>query len=536
MKRSYIHTFSIVSALLILLVSSCIENDLDYPRIAAQITKFTVRGQIGNTIINNENRTVTVTVADTVYLKRIYINELEMTEGTTAQLEQGTLVDLSTSKKVTLSLYQDYDWTLMAQQNIEREFKIAGDFIQVGEPEFYPEDYYAVVRVTDKVPLQELRIERLKLGPTGSTINMSAEDPYIEWEYLGNYCKATVVVNYSDFIVMEEWTLYIFQTDMTVSTQKADAWVNVAWLYGEGLAGAENGFEIRETSTEEWSVVDESYLTFNGGNFTARVPHLKEKTSYVCRAYSNGNYGQEIAFTTGEAIDLPGGSFDDWHLAGKVWYPYGANDVPFWDSGNRGAVTVGESNTVPTSDIWSGKDSGQAAYLESKFIGVGTFGKFAAGNLFVGKYVDTDGTNGILDFGRPFTARPTKLKGYYKYKTGPIDEAKDNDFSYLKGRPDTCCIYVALGDWEEPVRIRTKASVRKLFDINDPNIIAYAEFNTGNTVSSYRELELELKYRATDRVPTYLIIVCTASKYGDYFVGSTSSELYIDEFSLEYDY
>jgi hypothetical protein len=37
-------------------------------------------------------------------------------------------------------------------------------------------------------------------------------------------------------------------------------------------------------------------------------------------------------------------------------------------------------------------------------------------------------------------------------------------------------------------------------------------------------------------VPTYLIVVCSASKYGDYFTGGAGSVLYVDDFSLEYDY
>ena len=72
---------------------------------------------------------------------------------------------------------------------------------------------------------------------------------------------------------------------------------------------------------------------------------------------------------------------------------------------------MGDSNTQPTDDTWNGK--GKAARLESKFIGLGSIGKFAAGNLFIGEYIRTEGTNGVLDFGKPFTARPTKLKGHY---------------------------------------------------------------------------------------------------------------------------
>ena len=73
-------------------------------------------------------------------------------------------------------------------------------------------------------------------------------------------------------------------------------------------------------------------------------------------------------------------------------------------------------------------------------------GKFGAGNLFIGEFKRVDGTNGVLDFGKPFTARTTKLKGYYKYTTAPINYAS-SDFEALRGKPDTCSIYIVLGDW-----------------------------------------------------------------------------------------
>ena len=77
---------------------------------------------------------------------------------------------------------------------------------------------------------------------------------------------------------------------------------------------------------------------------------------------------------------------------------------------------------------------------------------------------------------------------------------------------------------------------RKLFDKNDEHIIAYAEMYSGTTVTEYKKFELNLDYRVTNRVPTYIVIVCSASKYGDYFVGGRGSTLHVDEFSLDYDY
>ena len=523
------------------LFSACIENDVPYPYIKLFVTATEVDGQIGSAVISNDDRTVTVNLEDTVNMKKVHVKSITVTEGGRCSLPNDTIIDLSNPYPMTLSLYQDYQWTLKANQTIERRFTVEN---QVGTAVFNETEHFASVNISTKGNLKTIKLTDLKLGPTGSTVNMSSGIPYLEWEQHGNYAKANVVVNFRDFIVMEEWTLYVFQVETNVVTKSADGWVNVAWLYGEGQENADNGFELKEKDADEWQKVDISYITANGGSFTACVPHLKANTAYTCRAYSGEDKGEEVEFTTGTAIELPNGSFDEWHKTGKVWNPWTESGTQIWDSGNDGATTLGESITIPTSDTWSGAPmGGQAAQLISKFVGLGSVGKFAAGNLFIGEYIRTDGTNGILGFGKEFTARPTKLKGYYKYTTAPItylpsksNTADYNRFLPYQNKPDTCSVYIALGDWENPVEIRTNPRDRKLFDKNDPHVIAYAEFNSGTTVSSYTPLELNLKYNSTSRIPTYLIVVCSASKYGDYFTGAAGATLIIDEFILEYDY
>ena len=74
------------------------------------------------------------------------------------------------------------------------------------------------------------------------------------------------------------------------------------------------------------------------------------------------------------------------------------------------------------------------------------------------------------------------------------------------------------------------------FDKNDPHIIAYGEMTCGENVNEYTPFSVELEYRATNRKPTALLIVCSASKYGDYFTGAPGATMWVDDFSLEYDY
>ena len=104
------------------------------------------------------------------------------------------------------------------------------------------------------------------------------------------------------------------------------------------------------------------------------------------------------------------------------------------------------------------------------------------------------------------------------------------------GQPDSMVIYIALGDWDKPVEVRTDPKNRKVFDENDPHIIAFNKIESSQIISQYTPFELELDYRSTSRIPRYIIITASASKYGDYFTGSTQSTLYIDEFTFDWDY
>lgn len=529
MKRVYKNSLPIV--LLLFLLASCIKNDIDYPVIKLQILDLAVKGQTSTTEINTETRTVTFDLDESVDLKKVELTKLELTEGAKTELTVPSLMDLTQPKKVILSLYQDYEWTIIGKQAIERKFVVED---QIGSAVFDEENHIAVAYVSTQTSLRMIHVEDLKLGPVGCTMIPA------DYTTLQNFMSGQkVTIKYHD--VTEVWTLYVSQSTNEVVTSSADGWTNVAWLYGQGKKGSTFGFEISEATSGVWEAVNSSYIEVNGGSFKARVPHLKSSTAYNCRAVSGDKYGEIITFTTGASVELPGGLFNDWFLDGDVWNPWAIDGEQFWDTGNKGASSLGESNSIPTSsDTWNGK--GKAAQLNSKFVGIASIGKFAAGNLYVGQYIKTEGTNGILNFGRPFTERPVRLSGHYKYTTAPINyipKKTSSDYSRFasyEGQPDTCFIYVALGDWSSPVEIRTNPNNRSLFNKNDPHVIAYAEFSSGTTVSSYQKLNLDLVYRATNRAPKYMLIVCSASKYGDYFTGGAGSTLWVDDFTLEYDY
>lgn len=527
--------------LLAAVLCGCIKNDIPFARIPLSITALKVEGQIGTTSFSEKDRTATVTLAETVNPKKVKIDSIGYTDKAVAALSSGDVIDLTSDVEVTLSLYQDYVWKIVRNQPVARRLTVSN---QVGNAVFDEDKRLVTINITKSASLKDVELVDLKLGPAGAAYNGTADGlPTVSWKRYNNFAVTAIQVTYSDFID-EEWTVKVYKSDSDVLTERADGWVNVAWMYGAGLAGTECGFEYREAGAENWIAVPKEYVTVNGGQFYARVPHLKANTTYECRAFSDGQRAKEVQFSTVDMGSFPNMGFEDWHKSEKsVICPWAKDGSVFWDTGNHGSAIVGEKNvTTNVTDIRPGSTGKYAACLASQnILGV----KFAAGNLFVGEYKKTKGTNGILGFGREFASYPTALKGWFKYKTAPI-KVVSKGYEHLKNEPDTCIVWVALGDWELSLNAETgqKTAVEvetdnnnegKYFDKNDPHVIAYGEMICGEDVNEYKPFEIKLDYRATNRVPTSLLIVCSASKYGDYFTGG-ECVMWIDDFSLVYDY
>lgn len=346
---------------------------------------------------------------------------------------------------------------------------------------------------------------------------------------------------------------FTFNVSTTPTTQvlldNANAWSSFAYLSGQVSTKEDSEispenvkFEYKLKSQSEWTSV--SSTAGEGNVFKATLRGLQANSEYDYRMTYKDKEGsfnsEELTFITEDKPTIPNMSFDEWcsvttgSLIKKTTY-YAASDesTKFWDSGNEGANTMSSVN--PTSPEESDVVSGKAARLSSKSV----VGQFAAGSLFTGDFGSASiaPLGAKLDFGRPFTGRPTQLKGYYKYNPGSIDNINTDKVSAVsKGDRDICSIYMLLADWSAPFAVNTGEDV--FVDINDPSIVAYGElsddFTSPESMSEYKEFTIDLKYRDLVKKPTYVLIVCSSSKYGDYFTGSTSSVLLIDEFELIY--
>lgn len=530
MKSSRIYTNGAVllwaACCLCACFTSCIKNDLPYPRIPQLILKLAAVDESQPALIDSTNYTATIYLPETVDIRNVEFSEFVVSEGAKASpdLLEGSY-DLSTPLVVNLSLYQNYSWLVSARQEIERYVDIEG---QIGETVIDAVGHRVLVRVPETADLSALTLTRIKLGPAGlTTMSPDIKPGKID-------LVSPLRVEVTCFGRTEDWTIYVEKSKLIVQTTQVDAWSQVVWAYGSGPADVKNSFRYREASSDTWINVNPSDVTQTQGAFSVCIKGLTPLTSYVVQSVSGENLGNEVAVTTQSTEVLPDGSFDQWWLNGKIWCPWNEGGTPFWDTGNTGAATLGQSNVVPSEDTPPGT-SGQSAKLETRFVGIAGIGKLAAGSIYTGKFAKVDGTNGILDFGRPWTIRPTKLRGYMKYNTAPINYT-NADLKYLMNRPDSCHIYVAMTDWQAPFEIRTNPKNRQLFNPNSPDVIAYGELILGSDTDGWREFEIVLKYRSTSRVPRYLQITCAASKYGDFFTGGAGACLYVDDFSLLYDY
>ncbi len=526
--RTRINYISICTAAVAVLVTAgCIKNDLPYPKIPQNILTIEAKGELSPAKIDSTDYSVRLFLDEEVDIQAVQFTRFTYSPDATCNknLLEGTW-DLSVPMTVELTLYQSYQWMISAEQNIERYFTVAG---QIGETVIDAVGRRIIVNVPEKSDLSNLEVTSIKLGPKNIT-------SYVPDCSVGSHINlnSPMKIDVNAWGRTEDWTIYAQKVESVVSTSAVDAWSMVVWAYGEGPADATNYFEYSEGGSSTWTRVPDADMTSKDGAFSCCIKHLKPLTQYTVRACSGDNKGNEITVTTQASQDLPDGDFEQWWLNGKIWCPWSEGGTQFWDTGNTGAATLGESNVQPSDYVPAGL-SGQSAQLKTEFKGVFGIGKLAAGSIYTGTFKKVDGTNGILDFGRPWSLRPTKLRGYYQYTTGDIDYSS-KEMEYLKGRPDTCSIYIAMTDWTAPYEIRTNPNNRQLFDKNASYVIGYGQLERGSSMDAYEEFEIKLDYRSTSLTPTYIMITCASSKYGDYFTGSTSSVLYVDQLSLDYDY
>lgn len=529
----------------------CIENDIPYPVVECCIENITAEGLSGEASIDAAARHVTLPLLETTDIRNVRITDVVLTDKSVSSQPLVGTHDLSSPLSFTLSLYADYDWQISAQQTITRNFTVEG---QVGATEWDLEKRTAKVYVgyrgeggfDPSARPSAVKVTSLKLGPAGIT-KMSITSEGIDdfdrrdrdepWDFT---TYRSVEVTYHGRT--ETWGLYVDYTDLKVDLRRVDGWVRKAWFYGEGLSGTDLGFRYREKGSNDWTTVSSSQIKVDGGSFVAEVTGLLPETEYEAVAYSDSDDSAPFAFTTERELPLPNADFETWSTSGNIICPYLSAGDKFWDTGNKGSTTLGPDYNITTAvhnDLRPGSTGSTSARLASRWVVL----KFAAGNIFTGEYAKTEGTNGRVNFGRPFTSHPTKLHGWVKFSNGTINRVGTLPRGVNSGDPDEGHIFVALGTWkaadfggteESPVQVYS-ADESTFFNKDRDEVIGYGEKVLKSPTNGWEEFSIDIDYRRTDVKPTHIIIVCSASRWGDYFTGCDQNVMLVDDFSLDWE-
>ena len=369
------------------------------------------------------------------------------------------------------------------------------------------------------------------------------------------YCIASsgssnIHVSVDDATKTYTYTIGVPVTATNTLIASANAWSSFAYLTGEVRSftdifdQSKLEFQYKTVEADEWTKVSTGItVEEKDKKFSTKLTGLTPATAYQCRLYYNdgsedGLTSETVDFTTETQTPLPNGNLDSWYKSGKTWYAVSENDYnlsgSFWDSSNPGTTTgagaLVNKNPTQGNSITVHTSGGQSAELKSQYASAFGIGKFAAASLYTGKFNSLVGTNGAkIDFGQSFTSRPTALHGWFNYSSGKIDYRGGNTPEGLgeKGSDDLCSIYIALSKKQ-----------KQFLDLeNDTDIIAYGRLDDTEAVTTnvWKEFTLNFKYKTLEPLDTYyLIIVFSASKYGDYFTGSTSSVMYVDDLELIY--
>lgn len=380
----------------------------------------------------------------------------------------------------------------------------------------------------------------------------------------------TLSVDYSTDVVDDTIIFEPVSTGLA-SSAAYEIWAGHATVHADVDASEYAGATVQFAYSSDgasWTTVDA--VNDAEGSWSATLTGLTGSTAYTYRLVINGEQvGDEKSFTTDAATRIPNGSFEYASLvSGQSYYKFydpncGVEEgqTMFWGSGNgegsegvNGSANMGiVITTIDTSDKADGNQS--VCAKSSSMVGI-----LAAGNIFTGQFAGLVGTSGgKVNFGRPWTTRPTALKLWCKYSTGKMNIIKNfpEGVSLTSSDYDRAEIKFAIGTWnyktyggtkDSPVHVNTTDASTFVDYTTDASTVAYGNlviYNDGYSVnagekvsattSGWLEYVIPLDFHDLKTWPTHIVVSCAASQYGDYFSGCDSSKLWVDKVELVYE-
>lgn len=369
-------------------------------------------------------------------------------------------------------------------------------------------------------------------------------------------------VDYSTDVVRDDIIFEPVSTGLSASSY-CDIWAAHATVYAD----------VDESEFDDPSLIAFEYIEYGSdggtwksvpatraseGSYSAVLTGLNPDSQYIYKLVIDGTQqGDVMSLETDAAPVVPNGGFEETSTSSdgkyKEWYnPSSANPLcqaPWWGSGNGSDGIAGSAayKIICAPDTDAKVEGSQSACLQSQYAIV----KFAAGNLFTGYFAGLVGTTGgMVNFGRPFTARPTALRFWAKYKGGLITDVNSYPKDHPVSKSDYDCgrVQVALGTWDRktyggtnecPVQVNTTDESTFVDYTTDAKTLAYGEqlfqSSASDGLNEWKEYIIPIDYRNIDTVPTHIIISCAASMYGDYFTGCRTAALWIDDMEFIYE-
>ena len=107
------------------LLTGCIKNNIPYPRIQVNFQKFEVKDEIRTASIDSTNMQLTVFLSEAADIYAVDVLNYTLTPGGEVIGDiLSSPLDLSKPQQVTLKMYQEYQWTITARQDIDRYFTV----------------------------------------------------------------------------------------------------------------------------------------------------------------------------------------------------------------------------------------------------------------------------------------------------------------------------------------------------------------------------------------------------------------------------
>lgn len=253
----------------------------------------------------------------------------------------------------------------------------------------------------------------------------------------------------------------VVRTGVAMVFSDVDVYAKHATVSILGNHGAQYALSAKwfaSTDGTNYTQIPGGQVDVNGANAT--INDLTDGTHYYLKVEANNAVSEPIEFTTESIVQLPNNKMDDWFIENgqtKYWWKSycGSDKNTPWGSMNLVSTSEGGSNDRDLGDsrngmgycAASGTDrttdarSGNAALIKTVGWGQGnsaagslsSIKRASVGQLHLGssptQFVNTSGESydGVIDYGYPFSSRPSSLSFWYKYQP-----KNSNDYGYAE--------------------------------------------------------------------------------------------------------